>query len=49
MKQMEEDKKILAPHMNKINQVIERKNKNYLRMYKYQILDAQKEEKNIGV
>ncbi len=43
MKMMEENEKTLAPHVAKINQIVERKNKNYLRMYKYQILDAQRE------
>lgn len=45
---IEEGNKILEPHVAKVNQVIERKNKNYLRMYKYQIMDAQKETAGVS-
>ncbi len=48
MKQIEENEKTLAPHVAKINQIIERKNKNYLRMYKYQILDSERETSGLN-
>ena len=45
---MEEHSKLLEPHVAKVNQVLERKNKDHLRMYKYQIIDAQKETSSVA-
>ena len=46
MKRIEDDQQKLKPFVDKVNKVIERKDKDKLRLFKYQIQDASKYIKN---